>query len=374
MVSAAAVLVAICGVGWVVLKTGNTPPPDPNAVYTPGVAATPARDHLSLVTDSLARFVSQTRGLSFTQPVPATAVSPKTFDAQLRALPANAPDRSPVSSRLPTLIALGLLPDGFSPPAADPHAVLSFYDPASHTIAVRGTSTSTAVQASLVASLTEALDDQHFNLSRLPTGADDVALAARAVVLGDAAAIADRWASATPGARALQPVGVAAAGDGPFPADHWRGYDSFPTVAGARFVTAVEYAGGFPELDRALQSPPASTQQVIDPTAYRDNRVPHPLPVPAADGRPVDQGVIGGYDLVYLFLSVGDVDAAERAAAQWAGGRYVTWQGRSGPCTRFVVVATGGGALLRASLIAWAADAPGRSVAGTGPVQVTACG
>src|SRR5919106_1644653 len=107
---------------------------------------------------------------------------------------------------------------------------------------------------------------------------------------------------------------------------------SAPYGLGERFVDELIDEGGQPALDAAFDSPPRTSEQVIDPAAYRAGEAGAELPVPSGPGGGVDDGVAGPF-LIQIVLAgeLGD-DQARAAAQGWGGDRVVAWRDGERSC------------------------------------------
>ena len=111
---------------------------------------------------------------------------------------------------------------------------------------------------------------------------------------------------------------------------------TFPYEYGYMFVDHLYSKGGWGNVDRAYQDPPVSTEQILHPNRYPDDK-PIPLILPnlgeilGNDWEEIDRGVIGEW-YSYLLLAKGlderarlDENQAERAAEGWGGDAYVVY-------------------------------------------------
>jgi hypothetical protein len=106
----------------------------------------------------------------------------------------------------------------------------------------------------------------------------------------------------------------------------------FPYDAGFRFVTAIFQNGGWSAVDEAYANPPVSTEQILHPEHYPDDKpqivaLP-PLTDTLGEGwRLIDNDVMGEFG-TQLYLKVYlDPSEAERASEGWGGDRYaVHWR------------------------------------------------
>ena len=219
--------------------------------------------------------------------------------------------------------------------------VLGYYDPARDTmVLVEGGGGALPGMDQLVwfHEAEHAYQEHRYGLgSRLLAlrGNTDAQLAASAVAEGDAvlvmAALAIAEERPTPeeladGAEAiLDALGAAGGslGGGDVPAAFVEQV-LFPYREGTRFVAAALRAGGWSAVGRLLESPPASTEQILHPERRND------APETIADG---DLPVVPGYDTVvvdtsgewalgtWLGLALPREEAL-RAAEGWDGDRY----------------------------------------------------
>lgn len=374
-VSTVAMLGALVAVGEVVARTGNSRPPDPNQVTSLApVNGMSDAARLQATVDDLSHYVERARGLTFLRPVKATLLSDAEFDARLKLLGANAPDQARLTGRIATLEALGILAPDFSPGPDDTKGILGYYDPKTKTLAVRGNVTDVFVKRTLVHELTHALQDQRFDLGRMPSGEDDVGLAARSVVEGDARRIENGWvATLSPSEQDLLERQTRSRGFEAFPADHYAGYVGFPYANGSQFVNELQGRGGQALIDEAFRRFPTSSKEIVSSNLWRQHRAPIDVAAPNPGGKAVDQGQLGLIDLVYMFVSVLPSETAVPSALTWGGARYVTWQGPKGPCVQATLAAADNeSAQLGSALRQWASDG-NRVISGAGPFTIDAC-
>jgi hypothetical protein len=111
---------------------------------------------------------------------------------------------------------------------------------------------------------------------------------------------------------------------------------TFAYTTGMEFVQYLFDQGGWEAVDAAYADVPVSTEQILHPERYPDDR---PVKVELADFTPVlgdgweeiDRGVMGEWD-TYLILAKGidssfqlDADTASAAAEGWGGDAYVAY-------------------------------------------------
>ena len=311
------------------------------------------------VIGELQAFVEATRGLRFREPVDVSVVGDAAFR---RFLSGGRPtEQSDVEVANGVLRALGLLPaaDRQGPGGElDPDTVAGFYDTETKELVVRGTELTPFVRQVLVHELTHALDDQYFDLD--PAFVDDeAAMAFEALVEGDAVVVESRYLASLPEAERQ----AAAAEEESTFADAGRGIPgivaelgAFPYRDGPRLVAALLAAGGPGRLDAAFRSPPVSSAEILHPERFLDGPGRAGVPPVRADGRVVNEGVLGEVILRLVLAGSLPRDRAAVAAAGWAGDRYVAWSAGARTCLRATVVMDNGAeaAELAAGLRQWA--------------------
>ena len=110
----------------------------------------------------------------------------------------------------------------------------------------------------------------------------------------------------------------------------------FPYDQGYTFVESLYDKGGWGSVDRAYQNLPLSTEQILHPERYPDDK-PIPVNIPEFDDilgngwEEIDRGVMGEW-YTYLILAKGldepariDDNQAKRAAEGWGGDVYVVY-------------------------------------------------
>ena len=181
--------------------------------------------------------------------------------------------------------------------------------------------------------LTHAMDDQHFDLSRIDaiTAAcrDEAFQAALGTVEGSAQYFAARVVLDFPDPDAE----IGDAGGGGLPDDvppFITALQLWPYTAGQAFVTALAERGGVEAIDGALRRFPVSTEQILHPERYPSDR---PTPVDIGDLSKTLGPGWGDLDvmdvgeewlraMLALHLGEGELDPA---VAGWGGGVYRAW-------------------------------------------------
>jgi hypothetical protein len=323
------------------------------------------------VVAELKAFVESTRGLRFRERVDVAVLDDDAFRRSLMA-GGEPTEQSDAQVSLGVLRALGLL-DAGAPASGelDPATVAGFYDTRSKQLVVRGPELTPFVRQVLVHELTHALDDQHFELN--PFLADqDAALAFEALVEGDALVVETKYLASLPEAERRA---AAAEEDATF----GGGAGSLPRVAaelgvfpyrdGPRFVDALLAAGGNGQVDGAFRMRPASTSEILHPERFLDGPGRAGVTAVRPDAPALGDGVLGELILRLALAGPLPADRASRAAAGWAGDRYVAWAAGERTCLRATIAMENAAeaAELAAGLRQWA----GATVDATRPPAVT---
>jgi hypothetical protein len=210
--------------------------------------------------------------------------------------------------------------------------VLGYYNSQNEELVYTGDATLDRIEHFVLAhELTHAIDDQHFDLDRLDDMVihcdDEIFQAALGVVEGSANHFATqvllRYPAAAPGS--LPPGG--SADDVPPLITEIQAY---PYTAGQRFVDALVDQGGPAAVNRALQTFPTTTEQVLHPSKFPAD-VAKPVDVPdfsptfGRGWRDHDVMVVGELWLNALLDLRLDEATASAAAAGWGGGIYRAW-------------------------------------------------
>lgn len=296
----------------------------------------------------LGKMAAELRGLSYT-PVAAQVVSQqecakyllKLLDAELE------PRKTRVQEGF--LQLLGLLGERQSMKAvlAELYTdqVRGLYDPArKRYLVVKGGSSGEEAQAEAMAAamglsmtdilavheLGHAIQDQHFNLTRLAKSvADDAdrSFAAQTLLEGDASVLMMDYAARAMGldpaalAGALDPSSMAGGGSGKLARAprYFRELLTLPYGQGMVFVGALKRRGGWKAVDQAYAHLPASSEQVLHPEKYLRDQ-PRPVSLakyPQQLGRFKALGEDTAGEFTVKMLEGGDA-----AAAGWGGDRY----------------------------------------------------
>jgi len=239
-------------------------------------------------------------------------------------------------------VALGLVPADY--PLKERYIdllgeqVAAFYDQHMHRLYMFEDATLDASQNRVILSheLTHALQDQHFNLSKLPLELkdnDDRALAASALVEGDATLEMNQFFSQD---LSLKGVGQNIAAMFTQSLDQIQAAPRilresllFPYTAGLQFCMTLQMQGdGFQGISAAYQRPPASTAQILHPEKYFANEQPIAVTWPdlTASGQKLGaDNVLGELGTRILLTDWADAAAAPKIAEGWRGDRYLVF-------------------------------------------------
>jgi hypothetical protein len=207
-------------------------------------------------------------------------------------------------------------------------------------------------RVALVHELAHALADQHHPLGKyLHKGSpdDDEATARQAVMEGQATWLTWAYVAKRNGGKAEVPQAMidqltkAAGVDGnEFPVFnkaplYLRESLVFPYNEGLRFQDAVYRKLGRAGFDAVFEHSPLSTQQIMHPDAYFDNRKPDDLKLPAARDlfdkqsrqfKALAEGSLGELDDSLLLRQYIDEKEAVDAASHWRGGAFRLYESK----------------------------------------------
>jgi hypothetical protein len=258
---------------------------------------------------ALLRVASTLSGLPVRRPVPIVVESEARFRQRSLAAHDRAYSRAAQSYDEALYGALGLA-GALRPRLLAGLTQAALYDPRTRAVYVpRGR---TAPRGVLLEQLVHALQDQAFDLRRLPrrNGARDAALAALAAVDGHASLVArGAAAAATPGRGA--PLARFLALE--------RG---FPEAVGVRLAATLRNLGGEPAVLGPLRRFPETTEQVfhVDKLLERERPSPIILPASVLGLELASSDTFGELDVRALLASF-EVPRLDRAGTGWGGGR-----------------------------------------------------
>jgi hypothetical protein len=234
--------------------------------------------------------------------------------------------------------------------------IAGYYDPARKTFFLADWLPRLLQRGVVAHEVTHALQDQHFDLERWlsalsPT--EDGALARAAIAEGDAMAamIAFLLEPVGAGIEDLPPLSSLLEEGSAGMAAGYPTFDTapealqrlllFPYVEGSDFVREALDRGGWAAVDRLYRDPPASTEQILHPERYFDDRdEPRAVTLPAdtnATGVSTE-GSWGEFGTrLALAATLADTTLAVAAGSGWDGDRYALWRDRAG-AVRYVWV------------------------------------
>jgi hypothetical protein len=383
-----AVVVTVLGlVGMALLvRPGPDGPPHPDA-WDPQVA-------------EIAAFVEVERGLTFDEPVFVDFLTPDEYRAAVTAdePTATAEDKALEDEAndqfVGSLRALGLLEgepdmDQASDDLSD-SGTLAYYDPETERITVRGTVMTPGLRVTLAHELTHALQDQHFDLTRMYEMASVQAEDFRAVIEGDAQRVesvyveneldAEETTAYEAESQTASDEGEAATAES-VPDIVMTSFAS-PYILGGAFIELLFQLEGNAGVDRALETPPASDVQLFDPFRFLSPTDPLEVdaPEPVNGGEVLDEGEFGATNLYLLLASRIDAGEALAAVDGWGGDVMVLSESDGEICMQVAVEGTTAETTLQlgAALTRWSEAMPGDADRveigdGGGPVELTAC-
>jgi hypothetical protein len=191
--------------------------------------------------------------------------------------------------------------------------------------------------------ITHALQDQHFDLSRLDDESNDYdrMSAFRAMVEGDAVLTQELYAQtyldADQQMAYLQEAMSAVRDEAANAAlDALPQYIveslSFPYASGASFMITA-WDGDLNSIDEHLENPPVSTQQVMDPDAYLNGEIQDPVAIEIPDmldrlgddWEIYDEGTLGLFDLM-IMLETNGIANPEPIFEPWNGSVFAAYE------------------------------------------------
>jgi len=324
-----------------------SPPPTPLATPSPAPSLVSEDDIWSQVQaarlfDQIAHQVETLRGLSPRAEVPLSFLGEREMTTLLRQLYV---ERGPEVQLLP-YTALGMLPDVSISIRA--HQVAGVYVPEQEQlyIATDRQESSADDQALLAHAYAHALQDQHFDLGAMDARATttDATLAVRALVEGDAILLtalyryeelaATDWKHLAELILHAEQPGY---GEELDRSEAWARLQHFPYWEGRQFADALFQAGGWEAVNRAYTDLPRSTEQVLHPERYLEERdgltsvVVPDVSIVLGEGWTMSlQDTLGEF-VVGLYLdALLPEETAWQAAGGWDGDTFVVWEHEGG--------------------------------------------
>ena len=244
--------------------------------------------------------------------------------------------------------AFGLIPRGFNLDAflveLLTEQIAGLYDPKTHEFYIADWIAVEDQRMVMSHELTHALEDQQFHIEEWVHAArpnDDAEMAREAVLEGSAMAAMVEYMFKDKGIKLsdlpdIDPsLFVGDLGDTPtlkkappFIKDTLL----FPYFSGLTFSIAQLKTGSWPAFSKVFAKPPANTQQILHPEAYRLGKLPPPIKldlpatIPPKDWVKLEEnsmGELGWKEVLKQFLDEG---RAKEMAAAWNGDMYATYE------------------------------------------------
>ncbi len=332
----------------------------------------------------IARFDERVRGLTYDHPVRVYFLTPKQYHQASVGDDSDSPDaesKTEAAHEVAELRALGLVqgnPDLFSASKdlAD-SGTLAFYDQDTKVVNVRGSKFTPALRVTLAHELTHALQDQHFDLTKLlDTSDSERETAVRSVVEGDAVSVENAYEAQMSKAD-QRTYERESSDDSSSSKDQLKGVPDvlstlfgLPYAIGTSFIDVVDAgSGGEPDLshtDQLFKRMPANTSQLFTPQRYFSNPEPGKAvdPPKVFHGKQVDHDVFGAAFLFVMMSERIPGPQAMGAVDGWARDSYRAVEVGKGSNQRLCIsgeirtVSASAGSQMRTALDAWASKLP----------------
>lgn len=308
-----------------------------------------SQESLTAQVDDIAAAVEELRGWTFPEEVSPVFVTPEEMGERVRALVTESypPELIDFDQRL--LVSLGMLEPGYDLLAAQldllDSGVAGYYDPDNDELVVATLESDQPLpaidQVALAHELIHAVTDARLGFPpglEDPMADPDHARAAQALIEGDATLGMQQFSL---GALDLQDqFGMAfdprilgaqqEAGEFPYVLSNAL---QLPYLEGLNFVCSLFSSGGWEAVDRAYDSPPTSTAEILFPDRYAAGIAavdPDPTGAPGPGWELLRVVGFGAVDLLNLFSAPGDSrefalsDPRGRVEA-WGGGTATVW-------------------------------------------------
>jgi hypothetical protein len=314
-----------------------TVPPQPPTHLAKTKGRTPAQ------IARIEREVSTVSHLKYTRPVPVKLVTPQRMSTSVERQTRAQLPFDQLSRRSLAWQTIGVIPVGTSLARQElrflGQQVLGHYDPSSGALVVSSSGAMGGEEKlTLAHELTHAIDDQNFGLARLQLPAqrclDDSAAAALSVAEGSAMyfsfqvalryfSLADRMSLLGSALQAPAPKGIV-----PFVVAQ----EEFPYTAGMQYVTDLVQQGGTALVDGAIQNPPTSTAQIMEPQRWVSGGArPEKVQIPDLSSRlgpgwsNLDVQQVGQEWLSQMLALRLPQSTATGVTSPWRGGTYRAW-------------------------------------------------
>jgi hypothetical protein len=336
-------------------------------------------------------FVEKQRGLLFEHPVAVRFLPDAQFNRKVAVpQPTSKSDQAELDRALGELRALGLVHGkvdlASSLNTLTQSGVVGLYVNRDKTVYVRGSAMTPFVRVTLAHELTHALQDQHWDISKMEKAApagDDTAL--RALLEGDAVTVQNAYEKTLSPAdeqtyqheqSAAQDRSSRASANVPGVLSDLM---SFPYAFGPPYIDALTANGNTTALEDAFNHPPVAEAQIIDPASYptswRPARVAVPT-LPAGDHRVDPPQSFGQFSLFEVLSSRLGYTAAWAAVQGWQGDNSVPYADHGRTCMAVDVRFAGPGDASRfyGATRQWAATIPGATATISGALtRIRSC-
>lgn len=292
-------------------------------------------------------FVARERGLTYEHPVKVQFLTAADYSKQTRTKDSSlsAKDRKEMERTVGLLRAGGLVSGKVdllgSQNQLKDQGTLAFYDAADQEVRVRGTDLTPDVRVTLAHELTHALQDQHFGILRHAASSNRAAADAfHALCEGDAERIeakyaeqmspADRQAYEATRAKQAKEADVSSVPPALVT------FFSAPYVLGDELIALLERTGGNQAIDDAMQFPPSTEVQLLDPFRFLTHDSPRVVDTPKLHHgeKRLDDGPFGAISLYMVLAGRLDSHAALHAADAWDGDAEVDYKVKGRQCVR----------------------------------------
>ncbi|HZT64605.1 MAG TPA: hypothetical protein VFA11_02335 [Acidimicrobiales bacterium] len=369
LLALAAIAVLLIGGAVALVRSGGRSTPSYPAAWDPRVSG-------------IVQFVEQHRGMLFEHPVAVRFLPDSQFEKKVSVpQPTSKSDKEALSRALGELRALGLVHGDVNLVASmnslTQSGVVGLYVYQDKTVYVRGTTMTPFVRVTLAHELTHALQDQHYDLTKVEArmaNTDEAALVS--LIEGDAIRIQNAYEKTLSPAdqQAYQDeqssAQTRAASPGQVP-PILRDMLSFPYIFGPTYIDTLDAGGGTVSIDDAFSRPPVAEAQIVDPVQYPTGWKPAAVPVPAipaGDKRVDTPQPFGQVSLFEVLGSRLDYASAWPAVHGWQGDNSVPYRDHGRTCvaiaTRFATPTDA--ARFAAAATRWATSIPGAAVTSAG--------
>lgn len=296
-------------------------------------------DQMRAQIGSMILSVEENRGLPFLSIPTVTILDDAAFTARVNETLQEDLDPDEIASQQAMLVLLGMLEseDDLGAMLVELYTeqVAGFYDPdeAELVVPVSVDGISPLEEIVIAHELTHALTDQHFDFNpeyerRLEDGTGDDATGILALIEGDASYqqfiyLEDMDPSRAAQA-ALESLGTDTAVLDSVP--DWMVRDlAFPYNEGLVFTGFLMTDGGLKAVDEAYQSPPVSSEQILDPNKFVRGEGPEtlaPLTVELDGWELADEGTLGEWGVRLMLMDTLTPGALSQASSGWGNDTY----------------------------------------------------